>query len=191
MALEIERRSGLPLTGKALGEGNNHPLRRRHHRRDQRCPFRDLRWLAEFERQPLPGEQDLALRSQIREWQPQLRMLFMTRITLFKYRLQLPGFEQPAAVRVSQLEFDHWLAVTLDRMADRMEDKAPTEDREFTNAFERLANAVRTDCSEASHQSIAIELKTFLALSHTAEGLVVSLGKEVSPLKLRSSTNQL
>lgn len=189
----------------------------------------NLRWLAEFERQPLPGErkiaidrsyflretintnfdkvrsladgvlfefgptrqQDLALRSRIREWQPQLRMLFLTRITLFKYRLQLPGFELPAAVRASQLEFDHWLAVMLDRMADRMEAKAPTEDREFTDAFERLANAVRTDCSEASHQSIAIELKTFLALSHTAESLVVSLEKEVSPLKLRSSANQL
>jgi multidrug resistance protein MdtO len=84
----------------------------------------NLRWLAEFERQPLSEErkvaiersyflretintnfdkvrsladavlfefgsahqQDLALRSQIRKWQPQLRMLFLTRITLFKYR---------------------------------------------------------------------------------------------------------
>jgi hypothetical protein len=50
------------------------------------------------------------LRKQIREWQPQLRMLFLTRITLFNYRLQLTGFELPERVRASQLEFDDRLA---------------------------------------------------------------------------------
>src|SRR5258708_21865662 len=123
----------------------------------------NLRWLAEFERQPLSEErkaaiersyflretintnfdkvrsladavlfefgpsrqQDLALRSQIRKWQPQLRMLFLTRITLFKYRLQLTGFELPAAVRASQLDFDRRLATILDKMAKRIEEKAP------------------------------------------------------------------
>ena len=40
-------------------------------------------------------QQDLALRSRIRRWLPQLRTLFVTRIALLKYRLQLPGFELP------------------------------------------------------------------------------------------------
>src|SRR5215469_11841173 len=40
-------------------------------------------------------EQDLALRDRIRRWQPQLRVLFITRITLWKYRMRLPGFELP------------------------------------------------------------------------------------------------
>ena len=35
-----------------------------------------------------------------------VHLLFLTRITLFKYRLQLTGFELPADVLASQLEFD-------------------------------------------------------------------------------------
>jgi multidrug resistance protein MdtO len=177
----------------------------------------NLRWLAEFERQPLSEErkvaiersyflretintnfdkvrsladavlfefgpshqQDLALRSQIRKWQPQVRMLFLTRITLFKYRLQLTGFELPAAVRASQLEFDRRLATILDRMANRMEERAPAEDHDFKDAFEDLEKAVKSCSSEESQRSIAIDLQTFLALTHTAKGLVISLAKEI------------
>jgi multidrug resistance protein MdtO len=43
-------------------------------------------------------QQDLALRERIRKWQPQLRMLFLMRTALIKYRLRLPGFELPEAV---------------------------------------------------------------------------------------------
>jgi multidrug resistance protein MdtO len=181
----------------------------------------NLRWLAEFEREPLSEErnvgiersyflretintnldkvrsladgvlfefgpsrqQNLVLRSQIRKWQPQLRMLFLTRITLFKYRLQLTGFELPAAVRAFQLEFDNRLAVVLDRMADRMEGQTPTEDHDFKDAFEHLEKAMRTCCSEGAQRSMAIELKTFLALSRTAESLVMSLDNETLPPK--------
>jgi multidrug resistance protein MdtO len=188
----------------------------------------NLRWLAEFERQPLSEErkvaiersyflretinanfdkvrsladavlfesgpcrqQDLALRSQIRKWQPQLRMLFLTRITLFKYRLQLTGFELPAAVRASQLEFDSRLTVILDRMADRMDGQTPAKDHDFTDAFERLENEIRTCCSEGLQQPMAIELKTFLALSRTAESLVMSLDNEILSPKLGSNANQ-
>jgi multidrug resistance protein MdtO len=73
----------------------------------------------------LSRQKDFALRGQIREWQPQRRMLFVTRITLFKYRLQFPGFELPSAVCDLQLEFDSQLAATLERIADRLEEKAP------------------------------------------------------------------
>jgi hypothetical protein len=41
---------------------------------------------------------------------------------LFKYRLQLTGFELPERVRASQLEFDDWLAAILETMAERMEE---------------------------------------------------------------------
>ena len=184
----------------------------------------NLRWLAEFERQPLSEErksaiersyflretintnfdkvrsladgvlfefgptrqQDLALREQVRQWQPQLRMLFLTRITLFKYRLQLTGFELPAAVRASQLEFDSRLAAALDRMADRVEGQAPAEDHDFKDAFERLEKAVRNCCSEGPQRSMAIELKTFLALSRTAKSLVMSLDNEILPPKIET-----
>ena len=123
--------------------------------------------------------QDLALRTQMREWQPQLRMLFITRITLFKYRLQLPGFELPESVSALQLEFDSRLAIMLDTMADRMEEKAPAEDNDLGDAFERLKTAVLISSPEAPQHAIAVELKTFLDLSRTASDLVISLAKEI------------
>ena len=53
-------------------------------------------------------------RSSIRAWQPQLRLLFITRVALFRYRLQLPGFELPGALRRAQQDFDEHLARTLE-----------------------------------------------------------------------------
>jgi multidrug resistance protein MdtO len=124
-------------------------------------------------------QKDLALRGQIREWQPQLRMLFLTRITLYKYRLQLPGFELPSEVRALQTEFDNRLGAILELMANRLENTAPPEDRDFRSAFERLESTVRARSMEGPHQSGSIELETFLSLSRTAEGLVITLANEI------------
>lgn len=124
-------------------------------------------------------QNDLALRGQIREWQPQLRMLLLTRITRYKFRLQLPGFELPPEVRALQTEFDGRLAATLELMAKRLENTIPPEHHDLKGAFERLESTVRACCMEEPHQSIAVELKTFLALSRTAEDLVTSLANKV------------
>jgi multidrug resistance protein MdtO len=124
-------------------------------------------------------QRDLMLRKQIREWQPQLRMLFLTRITLFKYRLQLTGFELPERVRALQLEFDGRLAAILETMAERMEERAPKEGHHYKEEFEHLEKVLDSSCTEASHQSIAVEMKTFLALSRTAKSLLMSLALEI------------
>jgi multidrug resistance protein MdtO len=124
-------------------------------------------------------QQDLALRGQIRRWQPQLRMLFLTRITLFKYRLQLPGFELPSGVLASQVEFDGRLAATLDLIANRLENTTPPEHHDLIGAFERLQSTARAYCMEGSSQSTTIELETLLSLSRTAENLVASLANEI------------
>jgi multidrug resistance protein MdtO len=124
-------------------------------------------------------QRDLVLRGKIREWQPQLRMLFLTRITLYKYRLQLPGFELPSEVRALQTEFDGRLAAILELMANRLENTAPHEDHDFRGAFERLESTARACCLEGPPQSKTIELDTFLSLSRTAEGLVISLANEI------------
>ena len=59
--------------------------------------------------------QDLALRGRIVRWQPRLRMLFITRVTLWRYRVRLPGFELPAPVARAQQEFDKRLADVVER----------------------------------------------------------------------------
>jgi multidrug resistance protein MdtO len=65
--------------------------------------------------------QNLMLREQIREWQPQLRTLFLMRIASWKYRLQLPGFELPDAMRTWQKLYDERSAGILNDLADRVE----------------------------------------------------------------------
>jgi multidrug resistance protein MdtO len=70
-------------------------------------------------------QQDLDLRGHIREWQPQLRALFLMRIASLKYRLQLSGFELPEAIRLWQREYDNRSADILSDMADQIEGKAP------------------------------------------------------------------
>lgn len=57
---------------------------------------------------------DLELRSYIRQWQPQLRTLFVMRIAFLKYRLQLPGFELPESIRLRQQAYDEQSARMLE-----------------------------------------------------------------------------
>ncbi|MCU1259919.1 MAG: hypothetical protein JWO80_2804, partial [Bryobacterales bacterium] len=118
--------------------------------------------------------QNLALRSRIREWQPRLRTLFVTRTTLLKYRLQLPGFELPESVRAAQREFDDQLAKRLDGMANRIGGEAAGAKDNFEDSFVRLEQTIQTCCSEAPQK-----LQTFLALSRSVENVVSSLDKEI------------
>jgi multidrug resistance protein MdtO len=98
---------------------------------------------------------------------------------LLKYRLQLPGFELPPAVRAAQREFDNHLANTLEGMADRLESKAPEGKDDFEYAFEGLENTVRSCCSKGPQGLLAPELRTFLALSRSLENVTSSLDNEI------------
>jgi multidrug resistance protein MdtO len=115
---------------------------------------------------------DLALRSEIRELQPELRTFYLTRIALLKYRLQLPGFELPEAVCMAQQEFDDRLGKILDVVADHMEGKAQAAEDHFEDAFERLEQKVVTCCGEKAQQ---LELQTFLALSRNLGNLATKI----------------
>jgi multidrug resistance protein MdtO len=123
--------------------------------------------------------QDLALRSRIREWQPQVRALFLIRIALWKYRAQLPGFELPPPVRLAQQEFDDRSAKILDGMADRLETKSSLEKDNFEDSFERLEQTIRSCCSEGPQGLLSAELQAFLALSRSIESVTMSLAEEI------------
>jgi multidrug resistance protein MdtO len=124
-------------------------------------------------------EQDLALRGRIKDWQPQLRPLFLTRLALLKQRLQLPGLELPEPVLLAQQEFDDRLARMLDGMADRIEGKASEKGGDFAGAFERLEQAVRAYGVEGSPEVLAAKLRTFLALSRNLSSVAISLDNEI------------
>jgi multidrug resistance protein MdtO len=124
-------------------------------------------------------QQALALRTQIRQWQPQLRTLFLTRIALLKYRLQLPGFELPEAVRLAQRQVDDESAKILEGMADHLDGKPPRGDDKFEDSFEQLQQTVRSCRSEGPQESLTVQLQTFLTLSRNSESLTMSLSKEI------------
>jgi multidrug resistance protein MdtO len=123
--------------------------------------------------------QDLALRGRIVRWQPRLRMLFITRVTLWRYRVGLPGFELPAPVARAQQEFDKGLADVVDGMADRLEGKASERKDDFEDAFGDLEKKVLSCCSKGPQRLLAPELRTFLALSRSIENVTSSLDNDI------------
>jgi multidrug resistance protein MdtO len=124
-------------------------------------------------------QQDLALRDRIRQWQPQLRTIFLIRVALLKYRLRVPGFDLPEAVEQSQQEFDAELAKVLDGMADRIQGKAPERNDNLERSFEGLEQTIRSCCSDGPQELFTENLQTFLALSGSIESLITPLSKEI------------
>jgi multidrug resistance protein MdtO len=124
-------------------------------------------------------EQDLLWRNRIVRWQPQVRILFLTRIALWKYRAQLPGFELPEAIQAAQQEFDYELAGKLDEIANRMDSKARSEEEITQNLLEGLERTIQTHSSEETSQSLAPRGQALLRLCRTAESLTISLDKEL------------
>ena len=122
-------------------------------------------------------QQDLAFRSRITRWQPQLRMLFITRVALLKYRLQLPGFELPQPVRLAQHDFDERLAAKLGGMADRLQSEVSNESEDLQTSLAHLEQNARSFSS--SQRAGAASIQTFLLLSRRIESLAASLDKEI------------
>jgi len=124
--------------------------------------------------------QDMALRDRIRIWQPQLRSLFAVRISLLKYRLQLPGFTLPERVRCAQREFDIRLADALDGMADRLEGKPRNDIAPFRQSHDRLERSAQESCVDGRNEDCMGHIPSFLALSGTIAGLTESLSDELA-----------
>jgi multidrug resistance protein MdtO len=124
-------------------------------------------------------QQNLVLRGRIERWLPQLRILFIMRVALWRYRVRVSGFELPAPVATAQQEFDEALADVMDGMADRSEGKTSQGKDDFEDAFERLERTVRSYCCEGPQGSLAPELQAFLALSRTIENVTLCLDNEI------------
>jgi len=117
---------------------------------------------------------DLALRNRIRDWQSKLRALFLLRGAALRYRLEMPGFELPPQLEPAQREFDRQMSVVFDGMADRMEGVISPPANQLEEAFVRLEEAAKAcDAAASSH------LSDFMALSRTAEQLVLSVEREI------------
>jgi multidrug resistance protein MdtO len=127
-------------------------------------------------------QQDLAWRSKFRQWQPQLRLIFIADIALWKYRAVLPGFELPQTVSAAQRAFDDELARALEAIADRIEGR-PSQADLFEESLASLERAVST--SEGSEPSepqpaTASRFEAFLYLHRRIESITSSLQKEIA-----------
>jgi len=122
--------------------------------------------------------QDLAWRSRFRQWQPQLQLLFVTEIALWKYRARLPGFELPHTVGAAQRAFDDELARSLEAIADRIEGRS-SQVKLAEGSLERLERAVSSYEGSEPQAATADRFQAFLSLHRRIESLTSSLQKEI------------
>jgi multidrug resistance protein MdtO len=123
-------------------------------------------------------EQDLTWRKRIRDWQPNLRMIFITRLVLWKYRVRLPGFELPEEIQSAQEEFDNHLANALEGMADRTEGNESTQKQDLSKTYAQLEQAAWKGSTKTQNQ-FSPQIESFLLLSRRIALLADSLEKEI------------
>jgi multidrug resistance protein MdtO len=124
--------------------------------------------------------QDLRLRDHIRQWQPQLRMLFVMRIASWKYRVQLDGFELPEAVQVSQKEYDDRSARVLEDLADRIESNSRQVRPISEDSSEHLVQMLHACCAKEEQPAAEAHTRSFIALLRGIDGLTASLAEEIT-----------
>ena len=122
--------------------------------------------------------QDLVWRKKFRQWQPQLRLLFVTEIALWKYRARLPGFELADSVSAAQRAFADELARTLDAFADRIEGR-PSQIELSEESLARLERAVSIYERSEPQLETADRFQAFISLHRRIESLTSSLQKEI------------
>ena len=125
-------------------------------------------------------QRDLELRSEIRQWQPQLRTLFVMRIAFLKYRLQLPGFELPETVRLRQQAYDEHSARMLEAMADRVERNTPYANGTAEDSHELLDRTVEAIHDQPPSQLPPGQAQSFITLLRGIDGLTTSLSSEIA-----------
>jgi len=131
-------------------------------------------------------EQNLAVRAQLVQWQLYLRIIFITRIALLKYRLRLPGFELPEPILNAQQIFDNQLADRLESIADHFQSNNPLPLQKSEPFLPSLANAVQ-DCSSTDPADpLATRLRTFLRLADRIESILGAMEREARTMSAQT-----
>jgi len=122
---------------------------------------------------------DLELRNYLRQWQPQLRALFVMRIASLKYRLQLPGFELPESVRLLQEAYDDHSARMLEDMAGRIQNNASQPEDVIERSRALLDAAIQAIQTAEASQFPAGRTPSFVTLLRGIDRLTTSLSSEI------------
>ena len=123
---------------------------------------------------------NIELRSHIRRWQPDLRALFVMRVTFLKYRFLLPGFEMPEVIRFRQQEYDEHSARILEQLADRVEGNiSPATDR-VEVSHELLNGTIEAIRHEQPEQLPSGRARSFTTLLQGIDNLTNCLVSEIT-----------
>ena len=102
------------------------------------------------------------------------------RIASLKYRLQVPGFELPEAVRLRQQAYDEVSAGMLEEMADRIDGRAPAMTSGAEGPQELLKHALHDVEAEASRELPAARAQSFVSLLREIDVLTNSLAADIA-----------
>ena len=111
-------------------------------------------------------------------WQPDLRTLLILRITSWKYRVRLPGFELPEALQPAEEKFDKSLAAALDGVADTMEGRQSRKTVDMTSAYAQLEQAASM-ASPGGQRQLTPQIQSFLLISGRIAALADCLTQEI------------
>jgi multidrug resistance protein MdtO len=123
-------------------------------------------------------ERNLAMRAQLLRWQIQLRMLFISRVALLKYRMHFPGFEVPEQILEAQLAFDIHVAERLDEMANRLIGKDATMQRGLEPLLLPLETSIQEMCPSESPDCLPA-VRSLLPLCRKVDSILSSLEEDV------------
>ena len=123
---------------------------------------------------------DLELRSYIRQWQPQLRTLFVMRIAFLKYRMQFPGFELPDSVRLRQQAYDEHSARMLEEMADSIDSNAASATNNVEESQELLNRMLEAIQGEQPAQLPPARAQSFITLIRGIDRVTTCLASEIT-----------
>jgi multidrug resistance protein MdtO len=121
----------------------------------------------------------LEWRNRAQTAQAQLGTLYLTRMALWKYRAQTPGFELPTEVLAAQKEFDNQSTIALEGIADRLEGKSSAEKGDVQGSFEHLEQAARKIDSQQPRDPRDPQVHALLVLSHRSEQLTTWLAQNI------------
>jgi hypothetical protein len=122
------------------------------------------------------AKEDLAWRSAIRKWQPQLRALFLMQIALLQYGFQIRADQTEQKMNSTEKEYGEDTAQILEAMAKTLEQKNIEADEaqpvDLPNRLEQQAKAENAETESAS-------TKALVSLAQQARALSVSLYKDI------------
>ena len=123
-------------------------------------------------------ERNLALRTQLLCWQLQLRILFIARIALLKYRLRFPGFEVPEQILQAEQAFDLNAAKRLDDIADRLSGMDVSTQRSLEPLLLPLEMSIQKNCPLELPDCLPA-VRSLLPLCRKVESILFFLEHEI------------